>query len=720
MNTNTTETTKIASRKLIVALAAFVLVAACCALACLVTLLLVSCQPPPLAQVVATPTDRPVTRVVTATPRELPSATPTVAATRPAVPTATPSRAAATKSAQPTATPEPPVETAEAEVTVAPTLTTEEWLAQAALPTRDLRDLALRLRPEVDDIPRVVNPEPPQYEEGDIEVFWVGNVDTEEHHQIEAVLQVKLPHVYMWVERGARVDLDDLERSARQFEEKTYVTDRAFFGSEWSPGVDNDVHLTILNATNLGDHVAGYFSSADEFSHLANPYSNEREMFYINLDSNTPGTLFYDGTLAHELQHMIHWANDRNEDTWVNEGCAELATELNGYSRGGADVVFSGQPDTQLTTWTDDPKLNTLHYGSAYLFMSYFLDRFGEELTKAVVASPNDGPAGFDDALAAAGYDLRFDDVFADWVVANYLDSRTLEDGRYGYQRDNPRQVELEKRYRRFPVHEETTVHQYAADYFELAGRGDVLVDFCGSTETRLAATDAQSGRSAWWAHRADDSDTRLTRAFDLTGLSQATLEFSLWYDIEEGYDYGYVAVSTDGGAKWDILWGEHSRDYDPVGNAFGPGYTGSSGDSDEPGWVEEQVELTPYAGQEVLVRFEYVTDDAVNYPGWFLDNIGIPELGYFDDAESGAGGWIAEGWVLIDNRLPQRWVVQLIEQGFITTEVRRMDVDETGCGQLLFERTGRAGRTAVLVVSALAPVTTEEAPYRFDILPRQ
>jgi len=254
------------------------------------------------------------------------------------------------------------------------------------------------------------------------------------------------------------------------------------------------------------------------------------------------------------------------------------------------------------------------------------------------------------------------------------------------------------------------------------------VIDFCGATETRLAATDAHSGRFAWWSHRADDSDTRLTRAFDLSNLSRATLEFWLWYDIEEGYDYGYVEVSTDGGDTWHILAGEHGRDYNPVGNAFGVGYTGKSEAQSSkhkaqiaggPVWVRERVDLSPYAGQEVLVRFEYVTDDAVNYPGWFVDDIAIPELGYFYDAEAGEGGWVAEGWVLTDNRLPQRWLVQLIEQSLLSASVRRMSIDDQGCGRLLVEDLGRMGKKAILVVSALAPVTTEEASYRFEIQPQ-
>ena len=716
-------TTKKSNSRLIITAIAAVVVVACCALVCLATVLLVSCQPPTLTEINPSPTVRREVRMPSATPTRRQSQPPEPTAEHtPSVvePTALPAATDETTVEKPTSLPSPTSERTAVEATPIPLASTEERLAAAVLPIRDMRDLALRLRAEVDEIPVVVNLTPPQFEEGDVETFWVGNVDTDEHFQIEAVLRVKLPHVYMWVERGVDVDMADLRRSARRFEEDSYPTDRAFFGSEWSPGVDNDVHLSILNATNLGDHVAGYFSSADEFSQLANRHSNEKEMFYINLDNNPPGTLFYDGTLAHELQHMIHWANDRNEDTWVNEGCAELATELNGYNRGGADVVFSDEPDTQLTTWTDDPSLNTAHYGSAYLFMSYFLDRFGDQLTQAVVASPADGPAGFDDALAAAGYELRFDDIFADWLLANYLDSRTLEGGRYGYQRDNPEQVALEARFRRFPVEEESTVSQYAADYYELAGRGDVVIDFCGANETRLVATDARSGRSAWWSHRADDSDTRLTRSFDLRTVNRATLEYWLWYDVEEGYDYGYVQVSADGGKSWHVLEGVHTWDYDPVGNAFGVGYTGKSGDPESATWVFEQLDLTPYAGQEVLVRFEYVTDDAVTYPGLLLDDIAIPELGYFDDAEAGEAGWNAEGWVLTDNHLTQRWVVQLIEQGPIDTSVRRMEMDDEGCGYLVAENLGRVGRKAVLAVSALAPVTTEAAPYRFKIQTQQ
>jgi len=83
---------------------------------------------------------------------------------------------------------------------------------------------------------------------------------------------------------------------------------------------------------------------------------------------------------------MIHWNEDRNEETWLNEGFSDLATFLNGYSIGGADTIYAQNTDIQLTDWPPKPQAD--HYGAAFLFMTYFLDRFGEKATQAVVSNP--------------------------------------------------------------------------------------------------------------------------------------------------------------------------------------------------------------------------------------------------------------------------------------------------------------------------------------------
>ncbi|HID61581.1 MAG TPA: hypothetical protein EYP49_02370, partial [Anaerolineae bacterium] len=182
---------------------------------------------------------------------------------------------------------------------------TEELLAKVVLPERDLLALTTRLRKLAEPIPVVVNATPPRYEVGDRAQFWINEQATNTYFRSWATLRYITPHVHVWVEDGYDVDQDDLIRSAERFEKETYPTNRHFFGSEWTPGVDNDPHISIFNGNVPG--VGGYYSSADEYSHLVNPYSNEREMFYINLDNARPGNDYYDGILAHEFQHMIHW-----------------------------------------------------------------------------------------------------------------------------------------------------------------------------------------------------------------------------------------------------------------------------------------------------------------------------------------------------------------------------------------------------------------------------
>jgi bacillopeptidase F (M6 metalloprotease family) len=50
-----------------------------------------------------------------------------------------------------------------------------------------------------------------------------------------------------------------------------------------------------------------------------------------------------------------------------------------------------------------------------------------------------------------------------------------------------------------------------------------------------------------------------------MRSLEQATLRFNTWFEIEEGWDYGYVAASTDGGATWTALRGDHTTASNPV-----------------------------------------------------------------------------------------------------------------------------------------------------------
>jgi hypothetical protein len=591
-------------------------------------------------------------------------------------------------------------------------LTTEQALANTEIPVRDRLLLAQRFKLSDQPIPAVVNATPPAYQLGDQETFWVGESDTLRHFQVTADLRYIGPNSYWWIEDGYDVSDSDIAASAEVFENSIYPTNRAFFGSEWLPGVDNDprLHIFVGNVPGVG----GYFYSINEYPKLINQYSNEKEMFFINIAAARPGSDRLDSILAHEYQHMIHWYNDANEETWVNEGLSELAMALNAYDTGGTENVFARKPDTQLNAWGDSPNESIAHYGGSFLFMSYFLDQFGEDMMREVVAHPANGADGFDAVLADRGTSYRFDDVFADWLVANYLDDPMLGEGLWGYRDLSVDSIAVDAQHRDYPVNGESAVSQYAADYIAFEEpQGDLTIEFSGADQVKVVPNEPHSGTYQWWSNRGDDSDMTLTRTFDLSDVDDAVLQFWIWYDIEADWDFAYVEASTDGGQTWDILPGQHTTTENKSGNSFGHAWTGTSGGGETAQWVQEEVDLSAYAGQAIDVRFEYVTDDAVNRVGLLVDDIAIPAIGYFDDVEASDGQWKAAGFVRIDNVLPQRYLVQVIELAD-EPRVQRMTLNEHNQGKLTLTGLGDRADEVILVIGGMTPFTTEPANYEY------
>lgn len=595
-----------------------------------------------------------------------------------------------------------------------------------ALPPRDRTDLAIRLLGV--DPASIQPPTPRTYALGDVETFWVSNSDEDAVFQVWAVLVAVGEHVYMWVEEGYTGDARPFVEAAGRFDRHIYPTTTAFFGSEPNPGIDGDPRLHILHSARLGSGVAGYFYSPSQYPASIVPYSNQKEMFYINIGNTSPTDSFYDSVLAHEFQHMIHWQVDGNEESWLNEGLSELSATLNGFGMSEFVGSFLNDPNVQLTTWPEDGA--GPHYGAGYLFVSYFLDRFGQEATRKLVADPGNGLDSLDTVLADLGQTRTADDLFAEWVVANVLNDPAALDGLYFY----PGLPDLPPPLFAFDTSAyplstgDRAIHQYGAEYLRLYGPARVRIDFVGSRDTRLFPaytinTDgdpATPDRIVWWSNRGDDSDVTLTRPLDLTDVTQASLEYDVWYWIEPLWDYAYVEVSTDGGATWQIISTPYTTDQNPNGTAFGPGYTGQSAEqpgANPDGWLHESVDLTPYAGREILIRFEVITDDAVNRPGLALDNLCLPALGWCDDVESADPGWEARGFLRHANVLPQRYLVQLIHaRADGSFQIIRLELDGDNRGSLDVLLDGL--HPSILIVSGLTRHTTEPALYRVDITP--
>lgn len=531
------------------------------------------------------------------------------------------------------------------------------------VPLSDLAGLACRLEGKC-NIPATMAPPAAPRAVGEKQAFWALNIDSNYYIQAQATLQLVSEHAYFWIEDGITYHPADLEALAQEFEQVVHPTTRSFFGSEWSPGVDGDPRLYILYARNLGLGLLGAFSSADEYHPLAVQYSNAHEMFLLGADSihlNDPSIA---GVLAHEYQHMIHWHLDRNETTWLNEGFSELSAFLSGYDPGGADAYFLANPDLQLTDWEAEAGNNYAHYGASFLFAAYFLDRFGDEMTQALAAHPLNGMDSVDAALSAhnardalTGAPVTADDLFLDWAVTNYLDDGRAADGRYTYHNypDSPT-VQQAATLEGCQVSVNATVHQYGADYLRLDCPRDFTLRFEGATLANLLPVEAHSGEYAFWSNKGDESNMTLTRLFDFRSLAGPIhLSYWTWYDLEADYDYLHLEASTDG-LRWQILATPSGTGEDPTGNSYGWGYNGRSG-----GWIEETVDLSQYAGQQVYIRFDYITDAAVNGEGFLLDDVSVTAAGYRSDFETDDGGWQAAGFVRVTNILPQQFRLALV-----------------------------------------------------------
>ncbi|MEN8173481.1 MAG: hypothetical protein ABFS03_11465 [Chloroflexota bacterium] len=600
---------------------------------------------------------------------------------------------------------------------------TLQTLKDAVVPINDLIDLAERLG-GIEDIPQTVNPPAEPYQIGDGSTFWLTNVDTNENSQVEMTLRYATDHAYFWVENGVRYDEDELEDLALTFENDIYPTNRTFFGSEWSPGVDGDPHLYILYARDLGYSLAGYYSSADEFHPLAHEYSNAHETFVLNADNVGFGEEYTYGVLAHEFQHMIHWYRDRNESSWLNEGFSELASFLNGYDAGGFDYLYTSKPDLQLNDWPNDPSKTSPHYGSSFMFVTYFLDRFGDTATQALVAHPDNGMTSVDAVLREmnaqdplSGELIQADDLFADWVVTNFLHDTQVADGRYAYHNNDsvPSTNATETVSDCNGDSLTRDVHQYGVDYIRVNCSGDHTIHFEGSVQVGLVPQDPYSGTYAFWSNKGDESDMTLTRSFDFSDHSgPLTLTFWTWYDLEEDYDYIYLETSSDGGETWQIITTPSGTNEDPSGNSYGWAYNALSGGDGK--WIQETIDLSEFAGENLLIRFEYVTDAAVNGEGLLLDDIAIPEIGYFSDFEEDDGGWEAAGFVRIQNYIPQTYQLALISRGAATT-VQMIALDNNNAADIPIHIGGDV-EDVILVVSGTTRFTRQEAAYRFEITP--
>lgn len=164
----------------------------------------------------------------------------------------------------------------------------------------------------------------------------------------------------------------------------------------------------------------------------------------------------------------------------------------------------------------------------------------------------------------------------------------------------------------------------------------------------------AYNGKSAWWygdkqtgsfIGTQSSSDSLLSggrstssNAGHLTSgiinLMSATtpyLRFRTWWEIESvnpnenGYDIMEIQISTDGGTSFNTIK-KLNPFVDPNDLDREPKPFSSGGYNRKPVWALEEINLSEYAGKEVFLRFNFMTNDGLynGFRGWIIDTLEV------------------------------------------------------------------------------------------------
>jgi len=321
----------------------------------------------------------------------------------------------------------------------------------------------------------------PNVKVGDTLSFWVYNFDSEQDYQTAAICRAIGIHAYIFVETtewdAGIVNQQAVDILIKTFDDSTardptkgiYELNTELFGTP--PDVDNDSLIYILLLDIKGEGIAGYFWAGNQV--CTYPHSNCKEMIYIDTRYEHKC-----GTIAHEFQHMIHWKHDRDEATWVNEGCSCFAEFWVG------DCEWTGRyyldsTDISLIGWD-----NTLaHYDKVFLWTLYFYERFGEEAITTLVNRPENSYTGVNGALSQLGYSETFTDVLQDWAIANFVDNPDVSfyEGKYGYINIDVPSARMAAGHFSYPVDDSSTLSNAGVDYINFGFPPDSLnINFNG------------------------------------------------------------------------------------------------------------------------------------------------------------------------------------------------------------------------------------------------
>jgi hypothetical protein len=490
-----------------------------------------------------------------------------------------------------------------------------------------------------------------------------------------------------WLRTEDIITPDQLVYMMGQFDGNIYPTVTTIYGAPLPRGDEGQkVWILLFNIRDdayydpdAESYAAGYFSADTSATQNKNIIHIDTYYWADRVGPGVGRPYLYEGIIAHEFEHLVHFDADPDEPSWVDEGCADLAGFFCGYGHfdGHIYYYFAYHPMVSLTFWGGGLE----DYGCSYLFMLYMYEHFGgAAFVSALVAEQANGIEGIELTLAAFGYSQTFDEIFDAWTIANYFDLY----GKYGYST-----LEVggaDTRYRTiesfllnnwwgepslapFDVSSDwffgIEPQPYTAHYFRSNTNGMGKISIDGDD---VSGTFPYSGNYEWYSDANAWAWRSFYQTFDIPA-GGATLNFMTLFEIEWNWDYGYVEVYDHDTMQWTTLNdpavvmyddyfdpygmvdfvghaqdnpncpnGREPTDYEAAGNWYG-----FSGYSD--GWIPVSMDLSPFAGHTIDLYFTTWQDGAFTLQMMYVDDISIPEIGFTDDVETGEDGWTSTGW---------------------------------------------------------------------------
>jgi hypothetical protein len=373
------------------------------------------------------------------------------------------------------------------------------------------------------------------------------------------------------------------------------------------------------------NYIAGFFTTAFETYFDRNVMSIDAYDWANRVGPDGTRPHLYEGVFAHEYQHLLHSDYDSDEVNFVNEGLSQFAEFLTGYAEGNdAYGTFEALPENSLTAWGDQGDREIVaDYGIAFLWYMYMWENYGDAFIQDHFLNPDNDISGINSSLSNIGSSDIFDDIFHDFAIATVIDS-----GDYEFENHDVNLDLGNKGHGNPDAFASPGAPPWGSDYYVLGGVDSLAgFEFNG---VRFNPDWTYDG-DVWYSGDGDLLDS--WAIFETTG--GGTLNFDTYWDIEDNWDFGFVQVSTDGGATWTSLSNAYTTAViDPAGHpdiaANLPGLTSWSCFVEADCWVNMSFDLSAYPG-DILVAFRYMTDWAFTYEGWFIDNVDVDGTTYND-----------------------------------------------------------------------------------------